>query len=74
MSHSLASTKSVCPRCQRTVHVAVIEGARVFLDVEIMSVVLVGERQARKRAARRSHAELCDSYQRAAAAKKARRT
>jgi hypothetical protein len=56
------------------VHVVVIEGGRVFLDPEVMSVVLLTERTAVKRAARRSHAEMCDSYARAAVKKAMKRT
>jgi hypothetical protein len=63
-------TRAVCGNCERTVHVlALPDGTEVRVDPELISVVIVATNGGTKigpRHARRVHAELCDTYARAA--------
>lgn len=62
-SGSKRTIKHTCQECRRTVYVVTLpDGARVYVDPELMTVVPF-EGAPRKITARRSHSELCLQYQ-----------
>lgn len=62
-SGSKKTIKHTCQECRRTVYVITLEdGTKVFVDPELITVVpYVGAQK--KITARRSHSELCLTYQ-----------
>jgi len=62
MSTTLSGSpsKSTCRDCQHTIQLVEVEGRRVVLDAEMLSVVPVGTSEPVM--ARRVHAELCSTY------------
>ncbi len=53
--------RATCQECGRTVHIIVIDGARVTLDAEVLTVVPYAGEPV-KMQARRVHGELCLFY------------
>ncbi len=68
---SRGAHKTVCRKCTRTVHIVEIDGQRLELDPELVGVVEFEARTPKRILARRVHADLCLSYQSAAARLKA---
>lgn len=53
--------RATCQTCGRTVHIVIIDGVRVTLDAEVITIVPYAGEPA-KIPARRVHAELCLTY------------
>lgn len=53
-----AAKRAVCNKCNRSVFVVVIEGDRVMVDAELITVIPFDGEPAKIRA-RRSHSETC---------------
>lgn len=57
------ATKSTCRKCNRTVHIDIVDGLQVETDPELISVIVFEKRNACVEHARRLHAERCEDYQ-----------
>lgn len=71
MKTSAKLLRATCQTCERTVHIAVIDGVRVALDAEVITIVPYAGDPVKVHA-RRVHAELCLSYKSENEKKKAR--
>jgi len=63
MASGRGTNKQTCRKCNRTVYVVTIEGARIETDPELLTVVPFETSPPTKIMARRSHSEMCVKYQ-----------